>query len=66
MNILQAIKRQIPNSITLCNLICGVLATYYAIQYQVFDDRLHYAGWFILLGIVFDFFDGLAARLLHV
>ncbi len=66
MNILQAIKRQIPNSITLCNLICGVLATYYAIQYQVFDDRLHYAGWFILLGIFFDFFDGLAARLLHV
>ena len=66
MNIIQAIKRQIPNSITLCNLICGVLATYYAIQYQVFDDRLHYAGWFILLGIFFDFFDGLAARLLHV
>jgi len=66
MILLQAIRRQIPNCITLCNLICGVLATYYAIQYQAFDDRLHYAAWFILLGIFFDFFDGMAARLLHV
>ncbi len=66
MNILHSIKKQIPNLITLCNLLCGVMATYYAIQYQAFDFRLHYAAWFILLGIFFDFFDGLAARLLHV
>lgn len=66
MNLFQAIKRQIPNSITLCNLICGVLATYYAIQYQAFDSQLLYAACFILLGIFFDFFDGLFARLLHV
>ena len=66
MNILQSIKRQIPNCITLCNLLCGVLATYYAIQCQAYNYRLDYAAWFILLGIFFDFFDGLSARLLHV
>lgn len=62
MTILQSIKRQIPNCITLCNLLCGIFATYYAIQ----EQRLHYAAAFILLGIFCDFFDGLSARLLHV
>lgn len=66
MHLFQAFKRQIPNCITLCNLLCGVLAIYYAIQYQAYDGRLHYAAYFILLGIFFDFFDGLFARLLHV
>jgi CDP-diacylglycerol--serine O-phosphatidyltransferase len=66
MNLFQSIKRQIPNCITLCNLLCGVLATYFAIQYQNYNYQLHYAAWFILLGIFFDFFDGMAARLLHV
>lgn len=54
-------KKQIPNLITLCNLLCGVLATGYAVAGQ-----LDTAAFFVLLGIVFDFFDGLAARLLHV
>ena len=54
-------KRQIPNLITLCNLICGVIAILYAIKGQVAT-----AAVFILLGIFFDFFDGLTARLLHV
>lgn len=54
-------KKQIPNIITLCNLACGVMATYNAAF-----GRFEYAALFILLGIVFDFFDGMAARLLHV
>lgn len=56
-------KKQIPNIITLCNLACGVIAAYCA---ATDTEHLHYAAAFILLGIFFDFFDGLAARLLGV
>lgn len=56
-------KKQIPNIITLCNLSCGVIAAYCA---ATNTEHLHYAALFILLGIFFDFFDGLAARLLGV
>ena len=54
-------RRQIPNIITLCNLTCGVVAVWMATQ-----GLLLWAALFILLGIFFDFFDGLAARLLNV
>jgi len=54
-------KRQIPNLITLCNLLCGVFSCIYA-----YEDTLHIAALFICLGIFFDFFDGMAARLLDV
>ena len=56
------IKRQIPNLITLCNLGCGVLSVYAALAlgYPV------QAALLICLGILFDFFDGLTARLLGV
>lgn len=76
MNILNSIKRQIPNTITLCNLTCGVLASIYAVKseitsYDTFTEGsgpmyLAIAATFILLGIFFDFFDGLSARLLKV
>ncbi|MBO4588922.1 MAG: CDP-alcohol phosphatidyltransferase family protein [Bacteroidales bacterium] len=56
-----AIKRNIPNFITLCNLLCGTIAAWQAVLGQ-----LHFAAIFILLGIFFDFFDGLAARALKV
>ena len=55
------IKRQIPNLITLGNLFCGVVATYYAAT-----GDLQGAACFICLGIFLDFFDGMAARLLGV
>lgn len=58
---MEKIKRQIPNFITLCNLLCGVIACWQAVQ-----GRLQYAAIFMLFGIVFDFFDGLGARLLKV
>lgn len=54
-------KKQIPNLITLGNLLCGVLACYYAA-----NDAFQIAAWCICLGIFLDFFDGMAARLLGV
>lgn len=54
-------KKQIPNLITLGNLMCGVLACIHAV-----DGALDYAALFICAGIFFDFFDGLAARALGV
>ena len=59
--IFNAMKRNIPNLITLCNLLCGTIAAWQAVM-----GSLQYAAIFILLGIFFDFFDGLTARLLHV
>ena len=56
-----SIKKHIPNTITCCNLISGCIATYYAFL-QCFDLALL----FIVIGAVFDFFDGMVARLLHV
>lgn len=55
------VKKHIPNSITCCNLICGGIATTFALGG---DYRM--AVLFIVLGAVFDFFDGMVARLLHV
>lgn len=56
-----SLKKHIPNSITLLNLLCGSIATIFAVQ-----GNLVMAAIFVGLGIFFDFFDGLAARLLHV
>lgn len=56
------IKRQIPNFITLGNLACGVMAVYAAL---VLCSPTQ-AALLICLGILFDFFDGLTARLLGV
>ncbi|MBR4572366.1 MAG: CDP-diacylglycerol--serine O-phosphatidyltransferase [Prevotella sp.] len=54
-------KKHIPNTITCCNLVCGCIATAYAITGQPAMALL-----FIILGAVFDFFDGMSARLLGV
>ena len=54
-------KKHIPNAITCCNLISGCTATYWA-----FCGNYHLAFLFIVIGAVFDFFDGMTARLLHV
>ena len=55
------IKRQIPNLLTLCNLVCGALAVYMASL-----GWLHRAALLMMAGILFDFADGFAARLLKV
>ena len=54
------IKSFIPNFLTLLNLICGCYSIAFAFQYQ-FDAVLI----LVLLGVLLDFLDGMAARLLH-
>lgn len=55
------IKKHIPNAITCMNLLSGCIATTMA-----FKGLFFYALLFILLAAVFDFFDGMVARLLGV
>ncbi|WP_455781888.1 CDP-alcohol phosphatidyltransferase family protein [Phocaeicola coprocola] len=56
-----AIVRNIPNILTSCNLFSGCIAAYMA-----FHGNYKGALLFIVLGAMFDFFDGMTARLLHV
>ena len=58
---MNAIKRNIPNLITLANLTCGLFAIIFA-----FKGDLKMASLCIFSGAFFDFFDGLAARLLNI
>ena len=55
------IKKHIPNTITCCNLVSGCIATSYA-----FGGSPKMALLWIIIGAVFDFFDGMSARLLRV
>ena len=55
------ITRNIPNTITCCNLISGCIATVFAL---CGDTKL--ALLWIVMGAVFDFFDGMSARLFSV
>ncbi|WP_400072696.1 CDP-alcohol phosphatidyltransferase family protein [Zobellia russellii] len=54
-------KKYIPNFITLLNVFCGCVAAVFAVS-----NQLEMAALFVFLGIFFDFFDGLAARVLNV
>ena len=58
---MNALTRNIPNFITLSNLLCGVLSIIFA-----FNDNLILAAIFIFVGNFLDFFDGFFARLLKV
>ena len=51
----------LPNIITCCNLLCGSMAIYFGMH-----GRLDIASCSIIGGAVFDFFDGLTARALHI
>ncbi len=55
------IKKNIPNFITAANLVSGCMGIYFALQ-----SNFIYAAYFIALAAVFDFFDGMVARLLKV
>ena len=55
------ITRHIPNMVTCCNLLSGCIAAVMA-----FQSNYEAAILFIILGAVFDFFDGMLARLLNV
>lgn len=51
-----------PNSFTMANLVCGVLAIWF-----LFDSGSYItSAYLILAAAVFDVFDGLIARMLHV
>lgn len=54
-------RKHIPNFITLLNVFSGCVATVFAVL-----NQLELAALFVALGIFFDFFDGLAARVLDV
>lgn len=54
-------RASIPNILTLANLLCGVLAIIY-----VFDGLVIPVMLLMSLSLIFDFFDGFAARLLGV
>lgn len=68
MKILQSIKNNIPNTITSLNLLSGAIACVFALkgstQYGAFTGY-EIAFMLIALGALFDFCDGLAARLLN-
>ena len=55
------IARNIPNALTCCNLISGCIATLMA-----FTGDIKMALIWIIVGAVFDFFDGMSARLIGV
>ena len=55
------IKKHIPNLVTLCNLLCGTLATIFAV-----DGHFELTAFFVALGVFLDFFDGFFARILKV
>ena len=55
------IKRNIPNALTCGNLLCGCLALV-----KVFEGDLVWAAYLVGIAVVFDFFDGFAARMLKV
>ncbi|CAM1354809.1 CDP-alcohol phosphatidyltransferase family protein [Tenacibaculum insulae] len=54
-------KRHIPNLLTLGNLLCGTIATIFAIKGDFVGVAI-----LVVTGIVFDFFDGFLARMLKV
>lgn len=54
-------KKEIPNILTLCNLLCGCASVV-----CTFSSNLYWASWFIGIAAVFDLFDGMVARILRV
>lgn len=54
-------KRLIPNTITLSNLLCGCLALI-----SIFTGQLEMVPFFIAISLLADYSDGLIARLLKV
>ena len=55
-----SLKNHIPNTLTCCNLLSGCVAITMATQYRYTEALI-----FIIIGSIFDFFDGMMARLLN-
>ena len=58
---MKTIKRNIPNFITILNLVCGISSIIVLFKYD-----LIYSGILIFAGAIFDIADGLLARALNV
>lgn len=54
------ITKYVPNFITCLNLFCGLLSIVYS-----FEGHLEISAILIIVAAVFDFFDGMSARLLN-
>ncbi|QMU66696.1 MAG: phosphatidylserine synthase [Flavobacteriaceae bacterium] len=54
-------KKYIPNLFTLGNLLCGTIALIFTAQYDFVNAAIA-----VFLGIIFDFLDGLLARVLKI
>lgn len=61
----------IPNSLTLCNSLCGFTAILLTIQIYKYSPQdkiamwLAWSAWMILFAMIFDALDGFAARILN-
>ena len=55
------IKKYIPNIATLGNLFCGTMAAVFAAE-----GAFKLTAILVILGVIFDFFDGFLARILNV
>lgn len=53
--------RHIPNAFTLANLLCGCIALV-----CLFEDAPHLVPYFVAAAVIFDVFDGMIARMLHI
>jgi len=53
-------KKHIPNAVTCLNLFCGCVGIVFA-----FDGELEWASYSIWVAAVFDFLDGMLARILN-
>jgi CDP-diacylglycerol--serine O-phosphatidyltransferase len=55
------LKKHIPNAITSCNLLCGCIAIH-----EISNNNYFLAALLVIAAAIFDFFDGMSARLLKV
>ena len=55
------LKKQIPNLLTLSNLLCGMFIIINAFQLEFLN-----AAYWAIAALIFDFLDGTAARLIKV
>ncbi|KQM78625.1 CDP-diacylglycerol--serine O-phosphatidyltransferase [Pedobacter sp. Leaf216] len=55
------LKKHLPNAITCANLLSGCIGIVFA-----FKGNLETAAYFVIFSGIFDFFDGMVARLLNV
>ncbi|WP_199117521.1 CDP-diacylglycerol--serine O-phosphatidyltransferase [Pedobacter sp. ASV28] len=54
-------KKHLPNALTCANLLSGCIGIVFS-----FNGELKIAAYFVILSGIFDFFDGMVARMLNV